>query len=163
VAGRGAPEPQPPGAFRGLEGDAAQIANLDPGLARNLGLDGELTSDVACAEVSIDHLLRATRRGPDYQPIPRFPGVKVDVAFDSPRNSQAADFVAAIEKAGKGQVVSTELFDVYQGESIAADRKSLAYHVLLQSETKTLTDKDQAKFLSRLERELESLAARLRK
>jgi phenylalanyl-tRNA synthetase beta chain len=149
--------------WEGLEGDAAQLANLEPGLARALGLEGELSSDVACAEISIDHLLRAPRRGSDYRPIPRFPGIKVDVAFDSPRTSQAADFVQAIEKAGKGQVVSSELFDVYQGKSIAADRKSLAYHVLLQSETKTLTDKDQAKFLKRLEKQLENLSARLRK
>jgi phenylalanyl-tRNA synthetase beta subunit len=46
---------------------------------------------------------------------------------------------------------------------VGPGRKSLAYHVLLQSETKTLTDKDQAKFLSRLERGLVSLEARLRK
>ncbi len=149
--------------WSGVDGEAAQLANLEPGLARALGLDGELISDVACAEISIDHLLRAPRRGSDYRPIPRFPGVKVDVAFDSPRASRAADFVALIEKAGKGQVVSIELFDVYQGESIAADRKSLAYHVVLQSETKTLTDKDQAKFLARLEKGLEALGARLRK
>ncbi len=69
------------------------------------------------------------------------------------------DVIAA---AGKGQVASSQLFDVYQGENLGAGRKSLAYHVVLQSETKTLTDKDQAKFLKRLEQALDPLGARLR-
>jgi phenylalanyl-tRNA synthetase beta chain len=142
--------------------DAVQLANLEPGLAIDLGLDAELASDVAGAEISIDALLEAPARGAGYRPIPRYPGVKVDVAFDSAADTPAADLVATIRAAGKGQVVSAELFDVYQGENLGAGRKSLAYHVLLQSETKTLSDKDQAKFLKRLEKGLEALGARLR-
>ena len=49
------------------------------------------------------------------------------------------------------------------GDNVGAGRKSLAYHVVLQSDTKTLTDKDQAKFLKRFEKGLEALDGRLRK
>ena len=56
-----------------------------------------------------------------------------------------------------------ELFDVYRGENVAGGRKSLAYHVLLQSERKTLTDKDQAKFLARFEKAVQKLDGRLRR
>ena len=55
-----------------------------------------------------------------------------------------------------------ELFDVFRGESLGEGKKSLAYHVVLQSANKTLTDKDAAKFLSRLERTLEPVGAALR-
>jgi len=60
--------------------------------------------------------------------------------------------ITLIEQAGKKQVNHVELFDLYRGDSIGAGKKSLAFHVLLQSETKTLTDKDEAKFLKRFER-----------
>ena len=35
-----------------------------------------------------------------------------------------------------------ELFDVYQGEHIAAGKKSLAYHITYLSPTHTLTDSE---------------------
>ena len=149
--------------FKNVDGTALHLASLEPGMARDLGLTGELTSDTAVAEISIDHLLLAEDRGPDYRPIPRFPAVKVDVAVKLPESTRAAELVKAIEQAGKGQVMSAELFDVYLGDNIGEGRKSLAYHVLLHSEKKTLTDKDQAKFLKRLEQGLESLDGRLRK
>jgi phenylalanyl-tRNA synthetase beta chain len=150
------------GAFAEVDGTALHVANLEPGLARGLGLSGELASDVAVAEISIDHLLRAADRGPDYRPIPRFPAIKVDVAIELPVETEAAELVKTIERAGKGQVIRTELFDIYSGDHVEAGRKSLAYHVLLHSEKKTLTDKDQAKFLKRLEHDLGSLGGRLR-
>ena len=149
--------------FKDVSGIALHLASLEPGMARDLGLSGELQSDVAVAEISIDHLLLAEERGPDYRPIPRFPAVKLDVAVELPESTRAGDLVSVIEKAGKGQVLSTELFDVYQGSNLGLGRKSLAYHVLLHSEKKTLTDKDQAKFLKRLEQGLDSLNGRLRK
>jgi phenylalanyl-tRNA synthetase beta chain len=141
----------------------ARVATLEPGLARAIGLANELASDVAVAEISIDVLLAAKRETRPYQPIPRYPGVKLDVAVDLPEQTPAAQLVQVISQAGKGQVADSELFDVYRGKNVDAGRKSLAYHVLLLSETKTLTDKDQAKFLTRLEKGLEALDARLRR
>jgi phenylalanyl-tRNA synthetase beta chain len=149
--------------WEGASEPGALLATLEPGLARSLGLEGQLESDVAVAELSIDALLEAPGRGLHYCPIPRFPGVKVDVAVDMPAETAAAELVAAIEEAGGGLVADAELFDIYVGQNVGPGRKSLAYHVLLQSETQTLTDADQAEFLSRFERGLELLGARLRK
>ena len=47
--------------------------------------------------------------------------------------------------------------------ALGEGKKSLAYHVTLQSANKTLTDKDAQKFLGRLERVLEQRGASLRK
>ena len=56
-----------------------------------------------------------------------------------------------------------ELFDLYRGENIGPGRKSLAYHVLLQSPKKTLSDKDEQRFLKSFEQALGKLGAELRK
>ncbi len=138
------------------------IGKLEPGLHKPLGLSQELAGEAILARVSLDGLLESAKPGFRYQAIPRFPGNKVDVALAMPSAVPAGSLVEAIEKAGKGLVKSAELFDHYTGPGIGEGRKSLAYHVLLQSDSKTLTDKDAAKFISRLERLAGELGGELR-
>jgi phenylalanyl-tRNA synthetase beta chain len=142
---------------------AALVAELEPQLVRAIGLHDDLASDVAVAEISLDRLLEAPRIGERYRPIPRFPGIKLDVAVALPEATPAEAVAKAIEQAGKGMVADVELFDLYRGESVGAGKKSLAYHVLLQSPTKTLTDKDEQKFLRRFEQLLGEAGGELRK
>ncbi|MEM9381334.1 MAG: hypothetical protein AAGB93_15380, partial [Planctomycetota bacterium] len=142
---------------------AGFVAALEPGVAVALGLEGELASDVAVAVLDVDALLAAPPAPAAYRPLPRFPGVKVDVACVAPDALPAFELGAAIEAAGKGAAVEVELFDVFRGASLGEGKKSLAYHVVLQSDTKTLNDKDAQKFLGRLERALEQKGAALRR
>ncbi len=142
---------------------AAVVAELEPGLAPALGLSGDLDSEVALAEVCLDALLAAERRGSAYRPLPRYPGIKVDVAVAVAESTRAGDLIALVETAGKGQVVDVELFDLYRGKSIGEGRKSLAFHVLLQSDARTLTDQDEQKFLQRFERLVSEAGGELRK
>jgi phenylalanyl-tRNA synthetase beta chain len=141
----------------------ATLAALEPRLAKNLGLAGELASDAACALVSIDALLAAPRAKSSFTPIPKFPPVKVDIAVAVAKETPSGTLVTAIEKSGKGLVSSVELFDLYTGDSVGAGKKSLAYHVLLQSDAKTLTEQEVHKFLERVERALHEIGAELRK
>ncbi|MFT7671175.1 MAG: phenylalanyl-tRNA synthetase beta chain [Planctomycetota bacterium] len=138
------------------------VGKLEPGLHKPLGIDQELAGEVVVAQISLDELLASKRQPLGYRPIPRFPGNKVDVALAMPIEVPAADLVKAIEKSGKGQVASVELFDLYRGPGLGEGKKSLAYHVLLQSDQKTLTDKDAAKFIKRLERAAQELGGELR-
>ncbi len=141
----------------------ARLAALEPKVRRTLGLTGELESDAACALLSIDALLQCTPREGGYTPIPKFPAVKVDVAIATASATNSGALVAAIEKSGKGLVRGVELFDLYTGDRLGPDRKSLAYHVDLASDQKTLSEAEVQKFLERLERELTALGAELRK
>jgi phenylalanyl-tRNA synthetase beta chain len=121
-------------------------AVLDPRAARALGI----AADTAAAELDVDALL-ALPGGPlRYRPIPRFPSVKVDVALFAPLAATHHDVATLVEKSGKGLVSSVELFDVYR--AAGEERKSLAYHVVLQAADRTLEEADQVKFLERLER-----------
>lgn len=139
------------------------VAELEPGLAPKLGLSGDLDSEVAVAEICLDALLAASLSGAGYEPLPKFPGIKVDVAVSCDESMSAGELIGLIEQAGKKQVAGVELFDLYRGESIGQGRKSLAFHVLLQSETKTLTDKDEGKFLKRFEKLVSDAGGELRK
>ena len=147
----------------GTDAVVGVVAELEPGLAPQLGLSGDLDSEVAVAELCLDALLEASRSGEGYKPLPKFPGIKVDVAVSCDESMSAGALIGLIEQAGKKQVADVELFDLYRGESIGEGRKSLAFHVLLQSETKTLTDKDEAKFLKRFEKLVSDAGGELRK
>jgi phenylalanyl-tRNA synthetase beta chain len=140
-----------------------ELATLEPGLARALGLAGELESDTAIARLSIDALLRAAPRTRLYLPISQFPETLVDVALALPEECVAAQAAAAIERCGKGLVASLELFDLYRGPNVGEGRKSLAWHVALRAPDRTLTDQDVKKFLERVEREAASLGGVLRR
>ncbi|MFN0243723.1 MAG: phenylalanine--tRNA ligase subunit beta [Planctomycetota bacterium] len=142
---------------------AVTLAAIEPGVARALGLAGELASDVAAAEIAIDRLLSAPKRAAGYRPIPKFPIVKVDVACAVGAECGVGEVAAVIEKSGKGLVDSTELFDVYAGPNMGAGRKSLAFHVSLMSDARTLTDQDVKKFLERVEREVAAIGGELRR
>jgi phenylalanyl-tRNA synthetase beta chain len=141
----------------------AVVAELEPGLAPAIGLTGDLESEVVIAELCLDALLDAKLEGGGYEPLPRFPGIKVDVAVSVPESTTAAELMSAIEEAGRKQVANIELFDLYRGKSIGAGRKSLAFHVLLQSDKKTLTDKDEQKFLQRFEKQVADAGGELRR
>ena len=148
----------------GTQEDAlVTLAPLEPGLARALGLAGELASEVAAAELSLDVLLAAASAGSRYKPLPKFPLVKVDVAAAAASDVPAGALAAALERAGKGLVDALELFDVYSGPNLGAGKRSLAWHVTLRSDARTLTDEDVAKYLQRVERELGTAGAELRK
>jgi phenylalanyl-tRNA synthetase beta chain len=140
----------------------AVVAELEPGLAPAIGLTGDLESEVAIAELCLDALLDAKSPGQGFVPLPRFPGIKIDVAVAVDESTPAADLLALIDKAGKKQVAAIELFDLYRGQSVGPGRKSLAFHVLLQSDKKTLTDKDEQKFLKRFERLVAEAGGELR-
>ncbi|MBI5434505.1 MAG: phenylalanine--tRNA ligase subunit beta [Planctomycetes bacterium] len=150
-------------AIRLGEHELGWLAALDPRVERELGLVGEQKSDVALATLFLDALLAAPVREKIYRPMPRFPGVKLDVALALPAAVAAEDVRVAIERAAKGLAGAIELFDVYTGPNVGPGRKSLAYHVHLESDERTLTDQDAQKFLQRVERAATELGGDLRK
>jgi phenylalanyl-tRNA synthetase beta chain len=140
----------------------ATLAPVRTEVLFGLGLKGRGQSDVALGELSLDAVLAQPRQTKRYVPVPRYPGIKVDVAVAVARSALAGDISAVIRAAAGGTCAGVELFDVYTGDSVGAGRKSLAYHVLLQAEDRTLGDTEERKFLTRLEAGLEAIGAELR-
>lgn len=143
-------------------GTAATLSSVRPSVLHALGLKAGLESDVAVCEISLDAVLSAPRETAKYKPIPRFPGIKVDVAVRVPESVRSGDVVAVIREAAGAQCREVELFDVYTGDAVGEGNKSLAYHVLLQAADKTLSDTEEQKFLKRLATKLEAMGAQLR-
>ena len=72
----------------------------------------------------------------------RYPSVRRDLAFVLPE-SVAWSAVAASVKAAAGPILrDLRLFDRYQGKGVESGFKSLAMGLILQDESRTLTDSD---------------------
>jgi phenylalanyl-tRNA synthetase beta chain len=70
--------------------------------------------------------------------------------------------VSAIRE-GAGELLATvELFDVYSGEQVGDDQKSLALRLAFQAPDRTLTDAEVAERRSAIEAALGQLGGRLR-
>jgi phenylalanyl-tRNA synthetase beta chain len=70
----------------------------------------------------------------DFMPVER------DLAFVVGETVSAADILKAAESAERSLVAKVGVFDVYRGQGLPEDTKSIAIHVTLQPRERTLTD-----------------------
>jgi len=115
----------------------------------------DVSENVYLFELNVTALLPFTLGHKMFQPIPRFPTTVRDMALvvDTEVTHQR---VQALIK-GFPLVKQLTIFDVYSGEQVPSGKKSLAYRVVFQSPTHTLTEKEvnkvQQQILSRLSQE----------
>ena len=65
-----------------------------------------------------------------------------DFAFVVDKNIKVQDLINIITATDKELIKSVKVFDVYEGENIPLEKKSIALNVTIQSSKKTLNDSD---------------------
>jgi len=65
-----------------------------------------------------------------------------DFAFLVNKESKAQDLIEVIKKIDKDLIKEIKIFDVYEGDNIPSDKKSIALKVTIQSDHKTLNEND---------------------
>lgn len=91
-------------------------------------------------ELNYDKLMSVSVGYINYQPIPRFPGVSRDIALVINRAMPSAKIVNVIKNNGGDILQNAEVFDVYEGEHVAEDEKSIALRLSYLDTKQTLTD-----------------------
>jgi phenylalanyl-tRNA synthetase beta chain len=112
------------------------MGELHPQLRESFELPDQ---PVALLELELDTLI-AARQPRHFTPIARFPAVLEDMALVMDIDVPARALQDAIEAAGGELLRHVELFDLYQGESIPAGKKSLAYALTFQADDRNLTE-----------------------
>ena len=112
------------------------IGQLHPRLQRALDLD----VDVVAFELDVAGLL--ARAVPKAGSLSRFPSVRRDLAFVVAETTSWAAVSVTVRQAAGPSLRELVLFDRYAGKGVETGFKSLAMGLILQEESRTLTDRD---------------------
>jgi phenylalanyl-tRNA synthetase beta chain len=118
---------------------------------------------VCLAEFNLEKLLATAGQTVRMTAISPYPAVYEDVALVVDEDLPAAEVQQAIVAAGGKLLRRVELFDVYRGDQLPPDKKSLAFSLTYQAMDRSLTSDQVAKERQRMIRRLEpQIGARLR-
>lgn len=115
------------------------LGEAEPKLCRAFDLERR----VFIFEVDFDKLAASwSRPKAAYEPSPKFPPIERDLAVVVPAGVGSGEVKSHILGSSPDLIEAVELFDVYRGDQIPPDRKSLAYAIRMRSREKTLEDSD---------------------
>lgn len=127
------------------------IGEVHPTIAAHYDIDDRVT----VFEVDLERILalipseqESGIRADQYLP------VEQDFSIVVPHQTSAADIERALLEGAGPLATNVVLFDVYQGENLAADAKSLTFRVTFTSPDRALTDKVLGKVRNRIEKTL---------
>ena len=112
------------------------IGQLHPRLQQTLGLD----ADVFAFELDLEPLLQ--RDLPKAGAVSRFPSVRRDLAFVVAEAVAWATLAGSVKAAAGPFLRDLLVFDRYAGKGVETGFKSVAMGLILQDESRTLTDRD---------------------
>ncbi len=92
-----------------------------------------------------------------------YPSVKKDIAFIVPKTMNNSEIEEVIKKSGSRILKDIEVFDIYTGDNIDSDKKSIAYSLTFEDNSRTLTDEEVTNIFNKIISDVESkLDAKLR-
>ncbi len=156
--------------------DVGNVPNeLHPGVSASIVLQGNeigiigklhpnvITDDVYVFEINLDKLLRNRTSNIKFREIPKYLGMEKDVAFVVKQNITNKQIMDVIKKAGGKLLTNIEVFDVYVGDKVAPDEKSIAYNLKFEDSNKTLTEEEVMTIFNKIISDVENkLGAKLR-
>jgi len=120
----------------GPEGSIGFVGALHPQTQRELGLGG----DVYQFELRLNALQQAIL--PSASSLSRQPESSRDLAIVVDDSVPAGDLLAVVREQAGEHLTSLRIFDVYQGDAIAKNKKSLALGLTWQHPSRTLSDQE---------------------
>ena len=123
----------------------------------------DIKQEVFYADFNWDLVLKSIDNKIKFTDIPKFPEVRRDLALLLEKNITFESVHQLAFKTEKTLLKEVNLFDVYEGKNLPEGKKSYAISILLQDETKTLTEDQIDKIMNKLIKNLENeLGASLR-
>src|SRR5699024_1952448 len=114
------------------------IGEIHPVVAKINGLKKR----VYMAELEFSQMVELSSDERIYQPIPRYPGISRDLAFIVDQDLPVGDIVDSLKESGNELVESIKVFDIYTGEHVAKDKKSVALTIKFRHQDRTLVEEE---------------------
>jgi phenylalanyl-tRNA synthetase beta chain len=111
-------------------------------LSAKIRKEAEIDNNVYYADLNWTALMKVIRKNKvEFTEISKYPAVSRDLALLIDKDVEFESIVDIARQSEKKLLKSVELFDVYEGKNLPAGKKSYAFNIILQDETKTLNDK----------------------
>ncbi len=147
---------------------------LHPGVSATINVNGSdigflgllhpsIEKNVYVAEINLDKLLKNRVSKLKYKEVSKYPKVVKDLAFIVDKNINSEDIVKVIKKSGGKTLTNIEVFDLYTGENVKENEKSIAYSLTFEDMNKTLSDEEVMLIFNKIINDVEvKLNAKLR-
>ncbi len=113
------------------------LGQIHPTVAQTM----RVPKDTVVAELDLQMILPQYGKTPQIRPLPRFPAVERDLALLVQEDAAVGELLASLVAAGGDCLVDAWIFDVYQGQQVAAGHKSVAFGFRFQAD-RNLTDEE---------------------
>ena len=133
--------------------EVSTCSDLHPGISADILLDRKkigvigrvhpkiLKDEVYVFELSLQALMTAVKPI-KYKEPPKYPAIEKDVAFIVDKSITVDTITNEIRRAGGRLLNEINVFDVYTGENIDENKKSIAFSLKFLDLTRTLTDEE---------------------
>ena len=126
----------------GKENVAAYFGELHPSIIKSIDMK---TNVLVGFEIFLENLKQPKKTLNDQKSkysVSDFQKSERDFAFIIDKKVDAQDLIKIISNVDKKLIQGVKIFDLYEGDNIPQDKKSIALNVTIQSDEKTLKDKD---------------------
>ena len=141
--------------------------NLHPGVSADIYLDRKKVGffgrihpkvnkdEIYVLEVCIDDLDINTKPL-KFKAASKLPNIKKDIAFVMPISMKNEDVIKVIKHSGGRLLTDIQVFDLYVGENIGLENKSIAYTLTFEDNNRTLTDEEVMTIFNNIIKEVET-------
>jgi len=112
------------------------LGEIHPAVLENFTLD----KPVYCFELDFEKIVKYSRLKRNIVVPSRFPDSTRDIAILAEDNVSADSIIECVKLLKSAEIELVEVFDVYQGQGIPDDHKSIAIRIRYRSYERTLTD-----------------------
>jgi phenylalanyl-tRNA synthetase beta chain len=105
---------------------------------------------VYVCEINLDKLLDKRTGKMKFKEISKFPSIKKDLAFVMDKNIESKTVEDVIKKSGGSLLDKIEVFDVYTGENVAENEKSIAYSLTFMDAKRTLNEEEVLEIMQKI-------------
>ncbi len=113
---------------------------------------GQILEDfniVGCG-INLDMLFSIEAKDKEYVPQSHLPHVNFDLSLVVDRSVPAQQLELTLKSAGGNELEYVKLFDVYEGETLGADKKALGFNLRVRPQTKTWNEDDLSSYRTTL-------------
>ena len=115
------------------------IARLHPNVENNVN---NAKAPVYVLEINLEKLLQKRTGKMKFKEISKFPSIKKDIAFVVDTKTTSLELETNIKKAAGSMLESVKPFDLYMGENLGENKKSIAYSLVFADSKRTLTEEE---------------------